>query len=448
MLAEFVCGTSLRDLPARVVGATKDQLLADLGTAIAGARAEGCETVVALAKETAGRPEATILVHGGKVPAEQAAFVNAVMARALDFCDAAVPGAHPGTAIICAALSASELVGRVSGANFLTAVAVGTELALRMNLGEAEYDGFDPTGVCVPFGAAAAAAKVMGLSLTETWNALGLAFCRCGGSFQANVDGALAVRVIEGWVAQTGVACARLSERGITGPTDFIEGVYGYLHLFGRDRVTGESIVSGLGAGFRAGALVFKKFPSCGATQASTQLVLDLIAEEGLRADEVERVEVTVPPYIHKLVGHPFQVGTNPRVDAQFSIRYCVANALSRGASRLGHFQEDAITNPAVLRLAEKIEVIPDAALNARGHTAVDMRIVTKDSEIYMRSTDVAPGFPESPLTKEEHLQRFRDCVEFAERPLPAAKTVGLIESVAGLEQLQDVRDLLPLLCE
>ena len=84
-----------------MVGATKDQLLADFGTVIAGARAEGCETVVAMAKEAGGRPEATILVHGGKVPAQQAAFVNARDGAGPRLSvTPAVPGAHPGTAII------------------------------------------------------------------------------------------------------------------------------------------------------------------------------------------------------------------------------------------------------------------------------------------------------------------------------------------------------------
>jgi 2-methylcitrate dehydratase PrpD len=445
-VVEYVCRTGFADIPPTALKVIKDQVLAVLGTTIGGAWVEGSETVAGLARDLGGKAEASILIHGGKVPAQQAAFVNAVMARALDFCDAVVPGAHIGSATISATLAAAELVGGVSGAEFLTAISVGAELALRLNLGESEYDGFDPTGVCVPFASTAAAAKILHLSERETWNALALAFCTCGGSFQANVDGALAVRVIEGWVAENGVTCARLAGRGITGPSNFLEGVYGYFHLFGRDRVTAEEVLSGLGTDYQVRKIVFKKYPCCGATQASTEMILTLAAEEGLRAEDIEHVELTVPPYIYKLVGHPFQIGSNPKVNAQFNVRYCVANALVRGGSKLAHFEEDAIKNPEVLRLVERIEAIPDPAMDARGHTAADMRVVTKGGEEYLRKTDVAPGFPESPLAQEEHLQRFRDCVGFAAKPLPDQKAQEIIDAVHRLEAMKDIGSLISLL--
>jgi len=177
-------------------------------------------------------------------------------------------------------------------------------------------------------------------------------------------------------------------------------------------------------------------------------MILDLMAEEGLSADDVDRIEITVPPYIYKLVGHPFKVGRNPKVNAQFSIRYCVANALVRGSSQLAHFEVEAINDPAVLELAGKVEAFPDPAMDARGHTAVDMRVLTKDPREFLRKTDVAPGFPESPLSKAEHLQRFRDCIGFASKPPAADKVAAIIDSVGRLEEVADVRDLIPLLLE
>lgn len=445
-LIEYVCRTAFSDVPEPAMKVSRNQLLAVLGTTIAGASAEGCETVAGLAKELGGREEASILIHGGKVPAEKAAFVNGVMARALDFCDALAPGAHIGSAAIPAALAAAELTGGCSGADFLAAVAVGTEVGVRLNLEESQYDGFDPTGVCVPFASTAAAAKVLRLSEKETWNALALAFNKCGGSFQANVDGALAVRVIEGWVAETGVTCARLAQRGITGPANFLEGIYGYFHLFGRDRLSADKVLSELGRTFALEKLVFKKYPSCGLTQGSTDVILSLMNEHSLDPDDVERIEVTVPPYTYKLVGQPFQVGSNPKVNAQFSICYCVANALLHGSSKLGHFEELSIRDPGVLALAAKIVVISDPAMEARGHTPLDMRVLTKSGKEYLKKMDIAPGFPGNALTAKDHLERFRDCIGFAAKPLPKENIDGILDAVEHLDTVSDIRSLIPLL--
>ena len=204
-LVSFIHDTRFAEIPLAALKTVKHQVLAVIGTTIAGATADGCETAVQLYRELGGKQEATILVHGGRIPAQDAAFVNGVMARALDFCDALAPGPHPGSAVIPAALAASELAGQCSGQEFITAVAIGTEVAARLNLSEAAYDGFDPTGICVPFGAAAAAARILGLSQKEIWNALALAFNSCGGSFQSHIDGSLGVRFVQGRVAQSGV---------------------------------------------------------------------------------------------------------------------------------------------------------------------------------------------------------------------------------------------------
>lgn len=445
-VVEYVCRTAFEDLPSETLEVIKNQVLAVLGTTIAGAYTEGCEAVVGMARDFGGKEEASILVHGGKVPAHQAAFVNGVMGRALDFCDALAPGAHIGSAIVPAALAAAELAGGSSGKEFLAAITTGTELAVRLNLGESQYDGFDPTGVCVPFASTAAAARTLGLSEKETWNALALAFNKCGGSFQTNVDGSLAVRVIEGWVAETGVACARLAQRGITGPANFLEGIYGYFHLFGRDRLTARAVLAGLDTEYRVGRLVFKKYPSCGLTQGSTDVILRLMGEEAFDGNDVERVEITVPPYTYKLVGHPFQIGSNPKVNAQFSIRYCVANALLRKASRLAHFEEDAIRDPQVLKFVEKIDVVSDPVLEQRGHTPLDIRVLTRSGKEYRRSMDFVPGFPEKPLTQKEHEERFRDCIDFTAKPMPEERLKSIIAAVNHLETMSDVRGLIPLL--
>jgi 2-methylcitrate dehydratase PrpD len=445
-LVEYICGATFEDVPSASMEVIKHQLLTVLGTTIAGASAEGCGPLVNFYKELGGKEEATILVHGGKVPAQSAALVNGIMARALDFCDALAPGAHIGSSVVPAAFAAAELAGGCGGKEFLGALAIGTEVGARMNLTESTYDGFDPTGVCVVFAATAAAARILHLNASQTWNALALAFNRCGGSFQSNVDGSLAVRVIQGWVAETGVMCARFASRGVTGPRNFLEGVYGYFHLFGRDRLDPSAVVSELGTRFELHKVLFKKYPSCGLTLGSTDVMLSLVAAHDIDPDTIDRIEVTVPPYTYKLVGHPFQVGSNPKVNAQFSIAYCVANALLRRCSKLPHFEESAIKYPRVLELAKKIRVISDPAMEARGHTPLDMRVFTIDGKTFAKGIDIAPGFPGNPLNKEDHERRFRDCVAFAGKSLHEERTDEIISAVASCEEIEDARTLIPLM--
>ena len=445
-LVDFVTHACLGDVPEGAKRTVKNQLLTIAGTTLAGAAEGGCEETVRFYREMRGKEEATILVHGGKIPAHDAAFVNAVMARALDLCDSIAPGPHIGAALIAGSLAAAEMAGGMTGRDFFEAIIVGNEVAARMNLTEEAYNGFDPTGICVIFGVTASVSRILGLGREQTWNALALAFNRCGGSFQSHIDGSLGVRFVEGWVAQGGVLCARFASKGITGPRNFLEGVYGYLHLYGRDLITGGHITADLGERYVLENMVYKKYPSCALTQGPTDEILKMAEEEGLSPHDIDRIFVTVPPYTYKLVGHEFEIGDNPRVNAQFNIRYCVANALTRGCARLEHFDERFIREGETAELAKRITVTPDKALEARGHTPMDMRVLTRDGREFVRLIDIGPGFPGNPLTPEDHERRFRDCLGFAKKPVSEEKAAGIVSLVEHIEEVHDIRILVELL--
>ncbi len=445
-LVDFITRTRIGDIPEGARKTVKNQLLTIAGTTLAGAAEDGCEETVRFYHEMGGKEEATILVHGGRIPAHDAAFVNAVMARSLDLCDSIAPGPHIGAALITGSLAAAEMIGGMTGRDFFEGIIVGNEVAARMNLTEEAYNGFDPTGICVIFGVAASVSKILHLSPSQTWNALALAFNRCGGSFQSHIDGSLGVRFVQGWVAQGGVLCARLASKGITGPRNFLDGIYGYLHLYGKDLITGDRITAGLGERYVLENMVYKKYPSCALTQGPTDEILKVMAEQGLSPHDIDRVFVTVPPYTHKLVGHEFEIGDNPRVNAQFNIRYCVANALTRGAARLEHFEERFIRQGETAELAKRITVIPNKTLEERGHTPMDMRVVTLDGHEFLKSIDIGPGFPGNPLTPKDHERRFRDCLAFAKRPVSEEKAAGIVSLVEHIEEVQDIRTFVELL--
>ena len=442
-LARFVVGQPLAEVPPDARLTAQRVLLAVAGTGVAGAGEDGIAALRTLLRERGGTPQATTLVFGDRLPAVAAAQLNGTMCRALDFCDAMAPGPHFGAALVPACLAAAELRGGCTGADFLAALVVGCEVGARFNLGERQYDGFDPTGIAAVFAAAAGAARVLGLDAPQPRRALGLAFNRCGGSFQSHIDGTLGVRLLQGHVAAAGVECAQMAQRGLTGPLNFLSGIYGFPHLYGRGTLPPADVVAGLGTEWRLQRMMFKPYPSCGATQGLTQLVLDLVHETGLRPDQVARVEVRQPPYSHKLVGHPFRLGANPRVDAQFSAAWCVANAIVRRSSTLEHFKPEQIADPAVLALVGRVHTVGDPAMDARGHTAVDIVLTTTDGTRHARGLDTAPGFPGRPLSEAQHRQRFADCMAYAPRPLAAAQQQALRDGIDGLAALPDVRTLL-----
>lgn len=445
-LAGFVTGLAADHVPQGAQLVVRRMLMAVCGTGIAGAAEEGVQALRDLLYEAGGAPQATTLVYGDKLPARAAAQLNGTICRALDFCDAMAPGPHIGAALFPAALASAELMGGCSGAEFMAALAAGAELASRMNLSEAQYNGFDPTGIAVVFASTAAAARILKLTPEQTQSALGLAFNRCGGSFQSHVDGSLGVRIVQGWVAEAGVTCAQMAKRGISGPSNFLSGHYGYAHLYGRDALDPESVIKGLGRDWKLHNVVFKKYPSCGVTQGVTELALALAADLRLAPADVRSVEVRLPPYAHRLVGHAFQPGANPRVDAQFSAAYCVANAFVRQSSRLQHFAPASVRDPAVHAMIGRIAVLADASLDARGHTAVDLALTTADGTVHRRGLDIAPGFPGADLDEAQHLARFRDCLAYAPRPPSEAQAERLLAALNGLAALGDARELVPLL--
>lgn len=112
-LAEYISETKFEDLPRESIDIIKNVIFTVLGTTVAGATAEGCEALVDQVTEWGGKREATILIYGGKVPAYNAVLVNSSMARALDYCDAMMPGMHVGSSSVHTALATAELTGGV-----------------------------------------------------------------------------------------------------------------------------------------------------------------------------------------------------------------------------------------------------------------------------------------------------------------------------------------------
>ena len=189
----------------------KDRIIDVVGCIIGGANASGCSMIVDLVREWGGKKESTILVHGGKVPAHNAALVNCVMARSYDFepTGAYVEGkstpAHLSGTTGPASITVAEQKA-ASGKELLTALILGDDLASRITAAsQLNIDsGFDCTGTVNAFGATAIAGRLWRLNEHQLLNAFGIVLNQLAGSFQNIFDGAHSFKLPQGLSAQRG----------------------------------------------------------------------------------------------------------------------------------------------------------------------------------------------------------------------------------------------------
>jgi 2-methylcitrate dehydratase PrpD len=446
-LVRNVLNTEFEDLPEESIEITKLAILDTIGCIIAGAEAPGCGALREQVLEWGGKEESTILVSGNKVTCPNAAFVNSTMARALDFDAVWERGLHMSAASVPTGLAASELSGNVNGKRLLTALIAGEDLAARIHLATSDYNGFEPTGVCGVLGLAAITGRILGLNEREMLDAIAIAFNRSAGSFQPNIEGTLAVRIMQGLASRSGIESALLAKRGITGGDNTLQGVYGYFHLFSHDRYKTEILMDRLGEEFPgARENTFKKYPACGGSTTAIEATLDLVIGNNIAAGEIDEITVDANQHFCNTLGKPFAIGMNPQVDAQFSYQYAVANAVVRRRFSLEDIMPEAIADPAVLNMVKKIHPRVNRELERESTRATIVSIKTKEGRQYSKKVLYPRGSKQNPVGREEVIRKFKSCVQFAGEPLFGSNADRIIGIVDELETIPDVSRLTELI--
>ena len=445
-LVDHVTGTQFNDLPEAVVDNAKRFILDSLGVAIAGSSAPGCKEVVDLVKEWGGKPEATILIYGGKVPSPSAAMANSMMMHALDFDDTLDESAlHAHVSVLPAALAIAESAGMISGKDLITAVTLGVDLVCRLGLATRRPLSWIRSATCGFFGAAAAAGKVMGLNGEQMSNALGVAYSQVAGNAQCLIDGGLVKRMQPAFAARAGVLSAFLAQRGITGARHFLEGQYGFFNLYEGGDYDREKLLEDLGNRFEGMKLSIKPYPSCRMTHAAIDAALAIREEHGIEPSSIEEIVVHASKMVYDMVGSPFAIRENPQVDAQFSTPYTVAAALIRGDVFLKDFEESSIRDPRVLACAEKVRVEVDPELAERDMMTAHLVLKTKD-KVYSKRVNRVKGNPLNPMSLDDCIEKFRKCILSSQRPMPGEKVDEILDCLVNLEGLKEIRKLMGLL--
>ena len=443
-LAQHVCRTGFADLPASAVASARRDILDTFGCMLGGSGSPGIDELFAVLSRWGGREESRVLLRGTRLPAPQAALLNASMGHALDFDDTLDTGGsiHPGVSVLAAALAICDsAVQAITGQDLLLAVALGLDVSSRIALASTVDRGWHRTAAIGVFGAAAAAGKLLGLTPEQMLNAFGIAYSHAAGNRQCILDGALTKRMQAGQAASAGVFSAVLAQTGFTGAHNIFGGRFGFFELYQPNGYDAAVLLHGLGVEFRGEHLSYKPYPCGRPLHPAIDAALQARAELGIRgAEDIAAVTIEADPAGH---ADQFERGPTKRrptqvVEAQFAQPFLVATALVHG--KVGIADVDGLGDAAVLALSDRIVGRPRDGRRSRSLSIAVER--TGGRSLTVEATDPI-GSPQKPLTEAQFAAKFCDCAGNAVRPLPQDSVDRALATIAELHRLADARALL-----
>lgn len=440
-LAEFAATLDYNDLPTPVVAMVKRLVLDTLGVGLAATTlGPGCSEAVSVMRDLGGTSKSTIIGHGVKVGAPNAAFANGALAHALNFDPIGADVGHLGVVCLAAPLAAAEAAGRVSGQTFLASCAAACEVTARTTAAIARL-GRPPGGKVLAgqlfgyFGAAAGAGRALGLGETAMRDAFGLALMQAAGSMQVVLEGDPPAKAIYGgFPNQAGVQAALLARAGLGAACDALAGPAGVYGLFHDGAFDADALTGGLGEAFLLMEAQFKPWPTSLHAHPFIEAAAE-IAGKGLRLSEIEAVEVVGNSHLRAWC-EPLEERRRPRnaATAGNSIPFCVAKGLVHGTVTLADLTDDGLRDPVAITVAERTVYRPDDRI-----TGGMVTVVTNDGRRLKTSIEHPLGSRDRPLSDDQLTAKFRDCCGHAVAPLSADGVQELIDLVANLERLDDI---------
>jgi 2-methylcitrate dehydratase PrpD len=451
-VAAFVCGADSGSIPPAARDVARRSILDTIGVALAGT-AEPAVRIVRDLAGPAGPPgpggagSATLLGCARRATALDAAFVNGTAAHALDYDDtqASVRG-HPSAPLVPAALAAAELTG-ASGSQLVDAYLVGLEVAGRVgrSLGPSHAaQGFHSSGTLGVLGAAAAAARLLGLDQRRTQAALGIAASGAAG-LRLNF-GTMTKPLHAGQAARAGLLAGLAARQGFGAAPGALD-AGGFAAAFSAP--DGDPArIGGFDGSWQAldPGVAVKKYPCCNRGHRAADAILALVAEHDFGPAEVERIEVRLPAGQADRDG---RVGpmTFPRpatgLEAKFSMPYVVAAAVCDRKLVIGTFQDERVARPDVQALLTRVTPVSDPRRPAADPAADYVEVVAwlRDGRACARRVRFSRGDPRGgePLSWAELTAKYDDCAAGVLTPGQAARSAALIER---LDQLGHVSEL------
>ncbi len=441
-LARYMVEARSRSLPPNVALEGKHRILDTLGAMVSGSRLKPGEMAIRYVRGQGGVPEASILTTDIKTSAVNAAMANAMLAHADETDDVElVTKTHPGSSAVAAALAMAEREGS-SGMDLLRAVTLGYDVCCRflMALGPDLVRGSHRSaeGTGATFSSVAAAASLARLDETGMRYALSYAAQQVSGLWSWTSDTEHVEKAFDfaGMGARNGVTAVTMVQAGLTGVPNVFDCEHNVLEALSTQPRPAE-MLAGLGARFYVTETAIKAYPVGYPIQSPLDAFLKLRRENGLRADNVERIVVRLPADGAPIVDN----SSMPDVNCQ----YIIAVALLDGAvSFASSHSYERMADPKVRAVKERVELVADRKLMdpdaPRGGL---VEVTLRNGKTVSQLTRHAPGTKENPLDTEGLNAKVRDLMTPV---LGAERTEAILQRVNALEDVDSVRNLRPFL--
>ena len=408
-------------------------------------------TETVLADQPPDGPSRSLAADGRRMPARSAALIDGTAAHALDYDDVddALYG-HPSAVLVPTLLALGDAHGS-SGEELLVAYQRGLLacrwLAAALGVERHYQAGWHATSTVGTLGAAAAAARLLGLPATAARCALGMAASMAGGSRQN--FGTMTKPLHAGLAAEHGILAATLAGRGFTADPDQLEGPMGFLALFGKGSHpvapvddSGEAVVG------KPAGLNVKLYPCCYATHAAVDAALELretLTAPGLDGS-IAGIDVAVPPGgLAPLLHHRPTNG----LQAKFSLEYAVAAALIDGEVILASFEDAQLQRSDVQTLLRRVTVgetpTPPSGQPTWADTfAAVVTLCLPDGRTTTSRVDQPAGHATRPVTEAQLQAKFADCLTSA----GIGTTAGLCDVLRNLRSQPSARTVVDVLTQ
>jgi 2-methylcitrate dehydratase PrpD len=439
-LARFVHGATFPSLPAPVVAAARLVLLDTLGAMLAGSRLPENGKLARLVAERSGPRTATLIGHRERVEPMLAALSNATAGVALEVDEGnRWGGGHPAIHTLPGLLAIAEEIG-ADGPSVLAALVAGYDVSSRVGGATTPRFNVHTHGTWGTIGTAAAVARLLDLDATSIRQVMNLAVSMSpANSWVPCFEGATIRNLYPGRSGLMGVLAVHLHRCGFTAPADAPSDLYGAIV---GERFEPAEVVERLGETYRITTNYFKLHACCRINHPALDALGRIVRAHRFAPDDVEQVTVTSVPFGERMA----EPAPATMLAAKFSIPYAVAASLVLGRTDLAAFEASAVADPRVHRLAARVEIGSDPAMNPRrpdDYPTAVVTVVLRDGRALTDSTVVVRGDSALPADLGEIVEKFE---ALATPVLGGAGARAVVEAVDRMDELKDVRELTSLL--